>query len=242
MKERPFADKKIVLFDWNRTLVDVSRTFDRAFVRVLEQYTARWDPPEGYDPLAVLAVYKTELRKLKRQAAGPEEAALLGLRRAFRDLPLPQDRAGLAAIHRQIRRELELIAVPLPGVRDLLRKLSKTRTLAVISNTDKVNPEQAGLGDWIPRERCFTAAQAGVRKPHSGIFHYALKKLKAAPSECVMVGNSWRTDIRGAERARIDAVWLNRRAAKPVSVLSGRRIRIAVIRSLPRLMQLFEAD
>jgi putative hydrolase of the HAD superfamily len=243
MKDRPFADKKVILFDWNRTLVDVSRSFDKAFVHVLEQYTARWDPPEGYDPETVLAAYKAEWRKQRRRAASlQEEMAINSLKTAFRDLPLPKDREGLAAIHRQIRREQQQRCTPLPGVLDLLRKLSKTRTLAVISNSEKVNPEKAGLGEWIPRERCFTAAQAGYRKPHSGIFLYALKKLKASPSECIMVGNSWRTDIRGAENARIDAVWLNRHAKKPLAFRSSRRIRIAVIRSLPRLLQLLDGS
>lgn len=40
MSLRLFRHKKVILFDWNRTLVDTSQAFDSAFLHVLRQYTA----------------------------------------------------------------------------------------------------------------------------------------------------------------------------------------------------------
>lgn len=242
MRTQPFTKKTVILFDWNRTLVDTSRAFDTAFIHVLKEYTARSDPPApGWDPVSLLGVYKAEMGRYKRQGAKAvtdEQAVLNSLKRAFQGLPLPSDRKGLAAIHQLIRQEQERRCVPLPGTVEVLKKLSKTHTLAVISNSEKVDLKRAGLSDWISPDRCFTAAKAGSRKPSPGIFHYALGKLKTPPSDCVMVGNSWRTDIRGAERARIDAVWIHKKAKRKLSILKYGDIRVAVIRGLPRLLQL----
>ena len=50
---------------------------------------------------------------------------------------------------------------------------------------------------------------AGVNKPHKGIFDYAFLLSGARPSETIMIGDSWAADIEGALTANIPAVWYN---------------------------------
>ena len=50
----------------------------------------------------------------------------------------------------------------------------------------------------------------GVAKPNPAFFRMALDRAAAAPEDALMVGDSYRADVRGAWSAGIDAVWLDR--------------------------------
>jgi putative hydrolase of the HAD superfamily len=51
---------------------------------------------------------------------------------------------------------------------------------------------------------------AGCYKPEPRIFQQACDALSLPASEAVMVGDTPETDVRGAHRAGLRAVWLNR--------------------------------
>jgi putative hydrolase of the HAD superfamily len=51
----------------------------------------------------------------------------------------------------------------------------------------------------------------GVAKPNPAFFRLALDEAGVAPSEALMVGDSYRADVHGAWAAGMDAVWLDRR-------------------------------
>jgi HAD superfamily hydrolase (TIGR01509 family) len=217
MNMKAFQDKKVILFDWNRTLVDTNAAFDTAFIEVIKQYTDRWDPPEDWDPQTVLHKYKSAWKQ-QRQKMSYERAAVTSLGKALQQLPFPKDRDQLSTLHRLIRKEQHSYSQPVPGAVDVLKKLSRTHTLAVVSNSERVNLRQAGLSEWISPDLCFTASAASNRKPNPDLFLQAISKIKIPPSDCLMVGNSWRTDIRGAQRAGIDAVWIRKQGKKSLTL------------------------
>lgn len=51
---------------------------------------------------------------------------------------------------------------------------------------------------------------AGVAKPNPAFFRMALERAGVGPAEAVMVGDSYRADVRGAWSAGMDAIWLDR--------------------------------
>jgi HAD superfamily hydrolase (TIGR01509 family) len=51
----------------------------------------------------------------------------------------------------------------------------------------------------------------GVAKPDPAFFRMALDRAGVRPDEALMVGDSYRADVRGAWGAGMDAVWLDRR-------------------------------
>ena len=51
----------------------------------------------------------------------------------------------------------------------------------------------------------------GVAKPNPAFFRLALDAGGATPEQAIMVGDSYRADVRGAWSAGMDAVWLDRR-------------------------------
>lgn len=98
-----------------------------------------------------------------------------------------------------------------PGVVPLIGRL-RTHGYAVIvcSNwEDDITPylEYAGLPFF---DHVVTSAQVGARKPHDRIFAEVLTLAGAKAHECLFVGDNWETDIVGAVRAGMRAIWLRK--------------------------------
>ena len=85
--------------------------------------------------------------------------------------------------------------------------------LGVVTNrqwggkTFREDLEILGLLEYFQYQHMAISADLGVRKPHPAIFQHALNALCVAPEEAVMVGNSLRADIVGAQRSGIFTIW-----------------------------------
>lgn len=55
-----------------------------------------------------------------------------------------------------------------------------------------------------------TSEETGFIKPDPRIFQVALERCACRAEEVVVVGDSWKSDILGAQQAGIRAIWLNR--------------------------------
>ena len=61
----------------------------------------------------------------------------------------------------------------------------------------------------------------GLAKPNPAFFGVALERAGVAPADALMVGDSYRADVRGAWGAGIDALWLDRREGPSLNALAG---------------------
>lgn len=88
--------------------------------------------------------------------------------------------------------------------------------LAVISNSDgRVEGElqRAGLCEYL--EFVIDSANVGVEKPHPEIFEIALSRAQVKPEEALYVGDTYATDVGGAQLAGLRGVLLDRVGAYP---------------------------
>jgi len=88
--------------------------------------------------------------------------------------------------------------------------------LGVISNSIGTMEDQlqrAGLRDHF--QVVFDSAIVGIEKPHPEIFHLALRSAEAAAHEAVFVGDTYATDVGGAQLARLHGVLIDRVGAYP---------------------------
>ena len=119
---------------------------------------------------------------------------------------------------------------PVPGAADLVAAIRPLARIGVISNNlieetrEKLAfCELAALVDVV-----VVSGDEGMSKPDPRIFQIALDRLGVTAPQAVMVGDSWATDITGATRAGIRAVWFNPRArpmpAKPEAVAEIRSL------------------
>ena len=83
-----------------------------------------------------------------------------------------------------------------------------------------------------------SSADHGYMKPHPAIFHAALDRLRVAPADAVMVGDSVGQDVEGALRVGMRAVLLHRSEALPARAEALRERGVPIIRSLTELANL----
>ena len=65
--------------------------------------------------------------------------------------------------------------------------------------------------EYIPREFVFVSGDIGVAKPHLDLFNYVKEKMDLIPQETLLVGDTFESDIVGANMAGWQTVWLKRR-------------------------------
>jgi HAD superfamily hydrolase (TIGR01662 family) len=103
---------------------------------------------------------------------------------------------------------------------DTIPTLSKLKSagyyLAVISNSDGTVESQiqrAGLSEYL--EFVIDSSLVGIEKPHPEIFEIALKRAGFKPQEAVYVGDTYPTDVGGAELAGLRGILMDWVGAYP---------------------------
>lgn len=109
-----------------------------------------------------------------------------------------------------------LLAKPYPETIEVLQELNKKYKLGLVSNTDKFSLDPV-LEKFDLRKLftdLFLSYETGLLKTDPKLFKLAMKKLKVKPAETVMVGDSMESDIKGAEKAGIQAILVDRRGKR----------------------------
>lgn len=138
-------------------------------------------------------------------------------------------------------RERRARHVVYPDVEPALQKVCKTYRLALLTNgapgLQREKLAGSGLGPYF--DVVLVAGEAGVGKPDPRLFALALDRLDVSPGEAVMVGNSLRSDVAGAQGAGIRAIWLNR-AGKELAKGAVPDAQIASLGELARTLDALE--
>lgn len=98
-----------------------------------------------------------------------------------------------------------------PGALPLMEHLHASYRVCILSNGfgsvqyDKI--ERSGLSPYV--DEVVLSDEVGVQKPDPAIFALALERTGGTPSQAVMIGDSWESDIVGASRAGIRSIWYN---------------------------------
>ncbi len=117
----------------------------------------------------------------------------------------------------------------------VLKRLKTRYKLGLISNTDRFSASglfEGGYDKWF--DAISLSFETGILKPDPEIFRLTLKRLGTRPEETVMVGDSLKDDIKGAENVGMRAVLIKRRFKYPPSHLEKGTYR-RVIKSLDEL-------
>jgi putative hydrolase of the HAD superfamily len=105
----------------------------------------------------------------------------------------------------------------------------------VVSNSiGTLEGQLVGLGLARYFKAILDSAIVGIQKPHSGIFKLALQRLGVESSEAVFVGDTYATDIGGAQLAGITGVLIDTVDAYPGATCPR-------ISSLPELRSVLES-
>lgn len=109
----------------------------------------------------------------------------------------------------------------IPGAVTALRRLAAECIVVIVSDSDgtvadqlrEAEVAQVGPGSGVAIAAICDSAHVGVEKPHSRIFRAALEAVGAAPHEAVMIGDSFRCDVAGAQHLGIAAIHISPQGA-----------------------------
>ena len=242
-------EKKVILFDFNDTLLDKQQCFYNAFAEALSEFVARLDGNE-FDISAAVERYAKEwikkptaTRRKRSASAYFEHKQLECLRKSLLGSPFPITESFLRSLLKRVKELMPAYPRLFPDVIETLEKLSGHYRLAIISNGSREKLEttlsRSGLKPMFPDGQIFVPSNRNLKKPHPDIFRRALTALEVSGAEAVMVGNSWKNDIFGANRCGIDTVWLQHKNKKTVQRKIGKN-KVIFVSRCKQLLGLFE--
>jgi len=121
--------------------------------------------------------------------------------------------------HRLIEsfQDIQLWSRVMPDTPEFLeRLLAQGYILGVISNsTGTVEDQLVRLGLARYFQAILDSAIVGIQKPHPGIFRLALGRVAVESSEAVFVGDTYATDVGGAQLAGLTGVLMDSVGAYP---------------------------
>lgn len=201
-----------VLFDLDDTVFDHKHSRLGGLAALQKAYTELRAVPLPRLEEEHEALLQADYGRVLDGSMSLDEGRVLRMRGLFqgRGVMLDEEEAGKASII--YRTAYENTVRPVPGVVELLERLSQAAVLGMITNG--LEEQQMSKLRSCKVERFFTAVlvseSVGVRKPDHAIFRVALDALDAAPERTAMVGDSWSADIVPAHELGMTAVWLNR--------------------------------
>lgn len=80
----------------------------------------------------------------------------------------------------------------------------------IVSNADRADVDAALALHGLEVDHVMTSEDARHYKPHPRIFELAMEGTGLSARDLVHVGDSWRSDVRGAAGVGIRPVWINR--------------------------------
>lgn len=100
----------------------------------------------------------------------------------------------------------------LDGATEVVKELSKRYSLSIVTNgvayVQHTRFDASGLQPYF--DGLFISDEMGVQKPDKRFFDMVLDKLGADKSECLVIGDSLSSDMKGAHNAGMHKCWYNR--------------------------------
>jgi HAD superfamily hydrolase (TIGR01509 family) len=150
-------------------------------------------------------------REVMAGRLGEEAARTERFRRLFAEVGEPvetEEAARRARFYRGTYLEHQRLV---PGARVLLEELRQDRTIVVLTN-NRQEEQEAKLrvvGADALVDALVTAEVVGSAKPDPRMFEAAVRAAGVDRQSCVMVGDSWESDIEGGRRAGLRVAWFN---------------------------------
>lgn len=204
---------KFLLFDSDNTLLDFDADYRIAIEKMYKNLELDKQVPYSSK---ILDIYETCNNrwwdKLEKDECTKEELFIS----RFDDF---LDETGISGNAEKLNEvyfdELVYTGVPIDGAVEMMKKLSDKALgyeIHIVTNgyQHSAMPRlvNAGFGPYIGE--CFVSESVGYTKPHKEYFEYVFDNLNEFDHEsAIVIGDSLTSDIKGANNAGIDSIWLN---------------------------------
>jgi putative hydrolase of the HAD superfamily len=207
---------KAAIFDLDDTIFDHSTVMQASLEHVAHDH----DLPDGFVP-AFLAANKVMWADYEQGKLSRDEIRYGRMGAALAEIGRPElDAKTLMEeyfAHYSSQQRL------FPGALECLRKLGCIIKLGIITNgfvdVQKEKLEKTGLAELV--DEVLISEETGMIKPHPDVFKLALERLGVTSEYAVYIGDSYASDIVGAESAGIRTIWFNPRGVAPSGDYKG---------------------
>jgi 2-haloalkanoic acid dehalogenase type II len=204
---------KTILFDLDDTLFDHRHASLQSLAAIREAHT----PLQSADLPALETIYRDRLERthleVLRGTVTKSQARVSRWQQVFAhfEADLAEEQAHtIAQLARTIYQSHRQVVA---GTVEVLATL-RERGYAIGIVTNNITAEQVEKLAHCQIDHLvdalITAEDAKAIKPDPRIFQVALEKLNTTAAEAVMVGDSWASDVLGAQGVGMRAIWLNR--------------------------------
>lgn len=200
------ANYNCLLFDVDGTLLDFASAEKEAVSGTLAQFNLPASPE-------VIEQFSTINSGLwKSMERGEIKKEKLVVRRFEVLLEQLGEKGDAAKMNQDFMTRLSQLALPYPGVQDLLNELAEFATLAVVSNgVYPVQMKRLKASGLLPFfDEVFISDKLGAAKPSPRVFDVAMRNLGIKnKSKVLVIGDSLSADIKGGNAAKLDTCWCN---------------------------------
>lgn len=206
---------KAIFLDWDGTIGDWTTAEHKALQEIYTTYRLDRLYPTAEDYLNAYKPYNLEL--WGRYGRGEVTKEWLRLQRFLRPL-LVNDANDANDEMVNMAHEMgdEFLRLTnryfclMPDAEKVVRYLAAKYLLTIISNGFKevqyYKFEHSGLAPYLTHT--LISEEVGINKPQPEIFRIALERNGVTADEAVMIGDSYSSDIAGAQAAGIDQIWI----------------------------------
>lgn len=215
-----------IIFDLYGTLVDIrtdeySLDFWRKAVQVFAIGGASFSPGElrtGYKKYVRRAIRRERLRHPQYRYVDIDLLQIFS--RLYADKGIAVEEMLLRDTARRFRKASTKYIRLYDGVIELLEGLKAAgKKIYLLSNAQEsfTIPEMDELGIIDRFDGIMLSSEERVSKPQKQFFEKLIRKYQLDKNECLMVGNDKISDMRGAEGAGIDGLYIHQEISPPVS-------------------------
>ena len=210
---------KVLIFDADHTVIDYTQDEREALKKLL--------PSLGIEPTEEVLDECNQISVNAWVGAGLNEVHMEYIQREYHNLYHTHVKRIFEGIFKlfpcaadpqetglKFAKLLEAPAVLCEGAGEVLSALYGNYTLCIATNgmTEMQYGRLRKIGKYF--KKLYISEEMGVIKPLPAFFERILSDFEVERSECLMIGDSLSSDIRGASLSGIDSCWLNRRGAK----------------------------
>lgn len=201
---------KHIFFDLDHTLWDFDRNAEICLTTIFEESQLAL---KGIENVAIFistfsAINKGLWNQLDTGKITHDYLRKQRFRLVLSELQLPIDEQLSLEMNERFLELLPNQKGLIDGATELLEKLSENYRLHILSNgyyaIQLQKMKSSGIYHFF--EEIITNDIANARKPDVAIFRFAVQKLSASMSECLMVGDTYEADILGAHSAGMDVI------------------------------------
>jgi HAD superfamily hydrolase (TIGR01509 family) len=211
-----------ITFDFHNTLAACPEWFELEVRRLPSAFLQQWsDGQEKSLSADVLDEADARYRQLRREIIehGNELSAEACLEIVFAAMGLEIPPVDIKDGVEMLMRHALAGASPIPGAIETIRAIHRAGVPLGVVSSAVYHPflewTLASFGIRDAFHAVITSASVGFYKSRPEIYLHAAEALAAAPARMVHVGDSFRFDVAGANRAGLGAVWLRADGAEP---------------------------